>query len=133
MPAIISIHDEHRAGTTHLFMIESAGARFRITGRAPLDAEDFRGANWTAETLDADNDGSDEVLYTGTGAQGRAAGYRLVLYVPRARASYWLRIENGPQGEKSLRAHWSPNALKRAAAPYRTVLQQHARALADAR
>jgi serine/threonine protein kinase len=133
VPAIISIHEEQRAGTTHLFMIERAGARFRITGRAPLDAEDFRGASWRAETLDADGDRSDEVLYTGTGVKGRAAGYRLVLYVPRARAAYWLRIENGPQGEKSLRAHWSPNALKRAAAPYRTILQQHARALADAR
>nr|MBA3765763.1 hypothetical protein [Acidobacteriota bacterium] len=50
-----------------------------------------------------------------------------------ARAAYWLRIENGPQGAKTLRARWSPNALKRAAAPYRTVLQQHARMIADAR
>ncbi len=131
--AIISIHDEHRAGTTHLFMVERAGARFRITGRAPLDVEGFRGASWKAEIMDADGDRSDEVLYTGTGAKGRAAGYRLVLYVPRARAAYWLRIENGPPGGKTLRARWSPNALKRAAAPYRSVLQQHARMIADAR
>ncbi|MBA3805615.1 MAG: serine/threonine protein kinase, partial [Acidobacteria bacterium] len=129
--AIISIHDEHRAGTTHLFMIERSGGRFRITGRAPLDAEDFRGASWKAETLDADGDRSDDVLCTGT--KGRAAGYRLVLYVPRSRATYWLRIENGTQGEKTLRAKWSPNALKSAAAPYRAVLQQHARMIADAR
>src|ERR1051325_8863718 len=33
--AIVSIHDEHRAGTTHLFMMERAGGRYRITGRAP--------------------------------------------------------------------------------------------------
>jgi predicted Ser/Thr protein kinase len=131
--AIISIHDEHRAGTTHLFMVERAGARFRITGRAGLDAEDFRGASWTAENLDADGDGSDDVLYTGTGAKGRAVGYRLVLYVPRTRQAYWLRIKNSPQVEKTLRAEWSPNALKRAAAPYRTVLQQRARMIADAR
>jgi len=132
--AIISIHDEQRAGTTHLFMMERAGSRFRITGRAPLDVEGFRGATWKAETVDADNDGSDEVLYTGTSAKkGRAAGYRLVLYVPRTRQSYWLRLENSPVGEKTLRAEWSANALRRAATPYRTALQQQARIIADAR
>jgi serine/threonine protein kinase len=132
--AIISIHDEQRAGTTHLFMMERAGARFRITGRAPLDVEGFRGATWKAETVDADADGSDEVLYTGTSAKkGLAASYRLVLYVPRTRASYWLRLENSPRGEKALRAEWSPNALRRAATPYRTALQQQARNIADAR
>jgi serine/threonine protein kinase len=132
--AIISIHDEQRAGTTHLFMMERAGARFRITGRAPLDVEGFRGATWKAETVDADADGSDEVLYTGTSAKkGRAAGYRLVLYVPRTRQSYWLRLENSPRGEKTLHAKWSANALRRAATPYRTALQQQARIIADAR
>jgi hypothetical protein len=134
-PAIVSIHDEQQAGTTHLFMMERAGVspRFRITGRAALDATDFRGANWTAETVDADGDGSDEVLYTGTKAKGRAAGYRLVLYVTRTRQAYRLRIENGAPGGKALRATWSPNALKRAAAPYRIVLQQRASTIASAR
>jgi hypothetical protein len=128
--AIVSIHDERSAGTTHLFMMERAGGRFRVTGRAPLDTTDFRGASWTAETVDADGDGSDEVLYTGTRVKGRAQGYRLVLYVARTRQTYSLRIENGATDGKRLRARWSSNALLRAAAPYRTVLQQHARMIA---
>lgn len=132
--AIISIHDEQHAGTTHLFMMEKAGGRFRITGRAPLDVEGFRGASWKAETVDADADGSDEVLYTGTSAKrGRGSAYRLVLYVPRTRESYWLRLETSPRGEKTLRAQWSPNSLRRAATPYRIALQQQARNIADAR
>jgi hypothetical protein len=132
--AIVSIHDEQRAGTTHLFMMERAGARYRITGRAPLDVEGFRGATWKAETLDVDADGSDEVLYTGTNAKrGRAGDYRLVLYVPRTRESYSLRLEKSPSGEKTMRAQWSANALRRAATPYRTALQQQARIIADAR
>ncbi|HYY56267.1 MAG TPA: serine/threonine-protein kinase [Pyrinomonadaceae bacterium] len=130
--AIVSIHDEQRAGTTHLFMMERAGGRFSVTGRAALDTTDFRGASWTAETVDADGDGSDEVLYTGTRVKGRAQGYRLVLYDARTRRAYSLRIENGATGGKTLRARWSSNALLRAAAPYRTVLQQHARMIAAA-
>jgi tRNA A-37 threonylcarbamoyl transferase component Bud32 len=131
--AIIAIHDEHRAGTTHLFMMERTGGRYRITGRAPLDAENFRGATWTAETVDADGDGSEEVLYTGANAKGRAAGYRLMLYVPRTRQSYWLRIEGAAAGAKVVRATWSENALRRAATLYRTALQQRARALTGSR
>lgn len=131
--AIVSIHDERSAGTTHLFMLERVGARYRITGRAPLDVENFRGATWTAETVDADGDGSEELLYTGMNAKGRAAGYRLVLYVPRTRQSYWLRIERGAAGAKTLRATWSENALRRAATLYRTALQQRARTLTGAR
>jgi serine/threonine protein kinase len=131
--AIISIHDEHRAGTTHLFMMERAGRRYRITGRAPLDTEGFRGASWTAENVDADGDGSEEVLYTGTKAKGRATAYRLVLYVPRTRQAYCLRIEAGSPDAKTLRATWSPNALRRAAAPYRAALHQQASTITNAR
>jgi tRNA A-37 threonylcarbamoyl transferase component Bud32 len=132
--AIVAIHDERRAGTTHIFTMErAAGARYRVTDRQALDAENFRGAAWTAETVDADGDGSDEILYTGTSARGKAAGYRLVLYVPRMRQSYWLRIEGASAGAKVVRATWSENALRRAATQYRAALQQHARTLTGAR
>ncbi|HEY6186532.1 MAG TPA: serine/threonine-protein kinase [Pyrinomonadaceae bacterium] len=131
--AIVSIHDEHRAGTTHLFMMERAGGRYRITGRAPLDTEGFRGATWTAENVDADGDGSEEVLYTGTKPRGRAQAYRLVLYVPRTRQAYALRIEGTSPDAKTLRATWSPNALRRAATPYRAALHLQARSVTGAR
>jgi hypothetical protein len=114
-------------------MMERERGRFRITGRAPLDAEGFRGAAWTAETLDADGDGSEEVLYTGTNAKGRAQAYRLVLYVPRTRQAYALRIEGASPDAQTLRATWSPNALRRAAAPYRAALHRQARTVTNAR
>lgn len=131
--AIVSIHDERRAGTTHLFMMERTTGRYRITGRAPLDAEGFRSATWTAATVDADGDGSEEVLYTGTKAKGRAAAYRLVLYVPRTRQAYALRIEGTSPDAQTLRATWSPNALRRAATPYRAALHLQARSVTGAR
>jgi serine/threonine protein kinase len=128
--AIVAIHDEHRAGTSHLFMMERQGARYRVTGRAPLDASGFRGVNWTAQSLDVDGDGSDEVLCAGTNAKHSKASCRVVLYVPRTRQTYTLSVEAATRGTNSpRRATWSPNALKRAAQLYRAALQQHARAL----
>jgi serine/threonine protein kinase len=126
--AIVAIHDERSKGTSHLFVMESHGKSYRVTSRAPLDVPDFRGANWTAENLDIDGDGYDEVIYKGTNAKGHASGYRLVLYVPRTRQTYSLRVENQPHDSKRMRATFSPNALTRTAAPYRAALQQRARA-----
>jgi len=126
--AIVAIHDEHGKGTSHLFVMEGRRGRYRVTSRAPLDVNDFRGAKWTTESRDVDGDGYDEVICTGTSARGRASGYRLVLYVPRTRQTYSLRVENQPHDSRRLRATFSPNALTSAAAPYRAALQQRARA-----
>jgi serine/threonine protein kinase len=126
--AIVAIHDERGRGTSHLFVMENHGGRYRVTSRAALDSTDFRGATWTAENRDIDGDGYDEVMCTGTNARGHASDYRLVLYVPRTRQTYSLRVENEGHNSKRLRATFSTNALKREAAPYRAALQQRARA-----
>jgi serine/threonine protein kinase len=133
--AIAAIQDERRAGTSHLFLMERHGKRYRVTGSASLDATGFRGANWTAESLDVDGDGYDEVLCTGTNPKNSTTGCRLVLYVPRTRQTYTLSVEaSSSRGKKSPRlARWSRNALTRTAAPYRAALQQHVRALIASR
>jgi predicted Ser/Thr protein kinase len=128
--AIAAIHDERRAGTSHLFMMERRGTRYRITGRARLDASGFRGANWTAKSLDVDGDGYDEVLCAGTNPKDSNASCRVVLYVPRTRQTYSMRVEDIMRGRiPQRRVTFSPNALKRTATPYRSVLQQQARSL----
>ncbi|HEV7842248.1 MAG TPA: serine/threonine-protein kinase [Pyrinomonadaceae bacterium] len=127
---IAAINDERRSGTTHLFMMERSGASFRIMGRAPLDTADFRSATWSADSLDADGDGYEEVVCTGANPRNPARGYRLVLYVPRTRETYTLRlVADNTRGSKILRAIWSPNALARRGSAYRAALQQRARAL----
>ena len=126
--AIAAIHDEHEAGTTHLFMMQKQGAQYRVTGRAPLDRPDFRGATWTFESVDADGDGYDEVLCTGTKGKRLNAALRLVLYVPRTRQSYSMRREPDARVEGRPRITLSTNAFTQEAAPYRTILQQRARA-----
>jgi hypothetical protein len=130
--AVVAIHDEQRKGTSHLFVLERKGGRYRVTGRTALDATDFRGADWTAESRDIDGDGYDEVICTGTNARGKASDYRLVLYVPRTHQTYAMRVENRERGSKRLRVTYSQNVLTRAATPYRAALQQRARAVTSA-
>jgi hypothetical protein len=126
--AVVAIRDERRQGTTHLFVMEPRGGRYRVIARAPLDAHNFTGARWTAESRDIDGDGYDEVICTGTNPRGRASDYRLVLYVPRTRRAYSMRVENSLPGTSRPRATFSPNAWTPEAAPYRAALQQQARA-----
>ena len=131
--AIVAVHGQHRAGTSHLFALERRGTRYRVTARAPLDVPGWSGANWTLENVDVDGDGYDEVLCTGMGDRGVASGCRLVLYVPRTRQAYSLRLEPSTDREKSLpHQRWSPNALTRSAILYRAVLQQRVRNLVAA-
>jgi hypothetical protein len=126
--AVIAINDERRKGTTHLFVMESRAGRYRVIARTPLDARNFTGAMWTTESRDIDGDGYDEVLCTGTNAKENASDYRMVLYVPRTRRSYSMRVENNVRGTNKRRATFSPNLWTREAAPYRVALQQSARA-----
>jgi serine/threonine-protein kinase len=127
--AIVALHDQRREGTSHMFMLERNGSQYRATAKAALDAPDFRGATWTAELRDVDADGYDEVLYVGTNPRGHSFDRRLLLYVPRTRQSYALRIENRTGGQKPSRITLSPNAQTYAATPYRSALQQRAQAL----
>jgi serine/threonine protein kinase len=126
--AIAAIHDEHESGTTHLFMLQRQGTQYRVTGRALLDKPDFRGATWTFESVDVDGDGYDEVLCTGTKGSRLNAALRLLLYVPRTRQAYSMRREPDTRVAGRTRITLSTNAFTAEAAPYRTLLQQRARA-----
>jgi predicted Ser/Thr protein kinase len=128
-PAIVAIHDERKMGTTHFFMMERRGAGYHVSARGPLDNPDFRGATWKTETLDADGDGQTEVLFTGADANGRDSDYRLVLYVPRTRQTYSLRVEVDRRDVRKRRAIWSANATTPEAEPYRKVLARRVRSI----
>jgi hypothetical protein len=128
--AVIAIRDERHKGTTHLFVMEPRAGRYRVISRTPLDAHNFTGANWTTDSRDIDGDGYDEVICTGTNPKGHTADYRLVLYVPRTRRAYSMRVENNVSGTKGVRTTFSSNAMTREGEPYRTALQQSARAAA---
>lgn len=130
--SIAAVRDERqRSGMSHLFLLETRGAigGFRVAARATLDKEGFRGARWTTEVTDADNDGYDEVICTGTDSRDDPFSRRLVIYVPRTRESYSMRVGLDSRESKAIRVRWSSNAGGDKAKPFRAALR--ARALAD--
>ncbi len=129
--AIVAVHNERIGGTTHLFMLEprAAGGSYQLTGRAPLDVADFRGANWTTEIVDADSDSYEEILCTGTDARNDPFSRRLVLYVPHTRQIYSLRVGADGREAGAVRVKWSANAGGEGNKAYRAAMRE--RALAD--
>ena len=129
--SIAAIRDERNAGTSHLFLMESRGALggFRVAARSTLDKEGFRGAKWETTIVDADGDGYDEIICTGTDSRDDPFSRRLVLYAPRTRQSYSMRVGLDSRERQAIRVRWSSNAGGDTAKPYRAALR--ARALAD--
>ncbi|HEV2801660.1 MAG TPA: serine/threonine-protein kinase [Pyrinomonadaceae bacterium] len=128
---IAAIRDERLAGTSQLFLMESRGAHggFRVAARSPLDKEGFRGARWTTTVVDADRDGYDEIICTGTDSRDDPFSRRLVIYVPRTRQSYSMRVGLDSRERQAIRVRWSSNAGGDTAKPFRAALRAHA--LAD--
>ncbi len=128
-PAVVGIHGERQTGTSRFFIMQKRGASFRVSAKGLLDTRSFRSAQWTAETIDANGDGYNEVLFTGFDSHGQNPGYRLIVYVPGTKQMYSLQIERGRRARKSIQFRWSANMLDPQVIPYRNVLLQHAKVL----
>jgi serine/threonine protein kinase len=128
---IAAVSEDRFAGKTQLLLFEPLGALggFRPAGRVTLDKEDFNGAKWTTDVVDADDDGYDEIICTGFAAQNDSFSRRLVLYSPRARESFSMRVGADNRESQALRLKWSANAGGERASAYRKALRE--RALAD--
>jgi hypothetical protein len=127
--AIVAVQNERKAGTTHFFVLEKHGGKYRITVRGPLDGQGFHRATWSSEVIDADEDGYQEVLFSGRDSRESRTQRRLILFVPNERRTYSMLMtgETSPNGTP--RIIWFANAAGIDAAPYRTALRQKARAL----
>ncbi len=128
-PAIVSILDARKAGSTCFFVMEKRNRRYQVSARGPLDAEGFRSASWATETVDADDDGYPEVLFIGSNSSDRRYARRLILYVPNERRSYSVSLTGEVTARGNPKVIWSVNAAGADAAPYRTMLRLKARAL----
>ncbi|MFN2598489.1 MAG: protein kinase [Pyrinomonadaceae bacterium] len=128
---IAAISEDRYAGKTQLLLFEPRGALggFRLAGRVQLDKEDFSGAKWTTDVVDADGDGYDEIICTGFDAGNDSFSRRLVLFAPRERESFSMRVGADNRESQALRVKWSANAGGERAHAYRRALRE--RALAD--
>jgi serine/threonine protein kinase len=127
--AVAAIQNERIVGAARFLVMEKrGGGTFRVSARGQLDTKNFRYGDWTAETLDADADEYDEVLFTGIEARGRKFRHRLVLYVPMNRQMYVLEFDHSRTGRLT-KAAWSKSVFSANGSTYARVLREKANRL----
>ncbi|HEV8428351.1 MAG TPA: serine/threonine-protein kinase [Pyrinomonadaceae bacterium] len=128
-PAIVVVNSQRKAGMTNFVLLQKRDGKFRQTGQGKLDAEGFSHANWSAELVDADEDGYQELLFSGRDSTENRSLKRFILFVPNDKRTYSMQMtgETTPRGTP--RIQWLSNAAGTDAAAYRTALRQKARSI----
>ncbi|HYV10919.1 MAG TPA: serine/threonine-protein kinase [Pyrinomonadaceae bacterium] len=126
---IVAINNQRKAGTTNYLVLQKQNGKFRLSAQGRLDAVGFSHASWSSDLVDADEDGFEELLFTGKDPSESRNLRRLVLFVPNDKRTYSMQMtgETTPRGTP--RIQWLSNAAGADAAPYRTALRQKARAM----
>jgi predicted Ser/Thr protein kinase len=128
-PAIIAVNNQRKAGTTNFLVIQKRGSKFTVTAQGRLDKEGFSHANWSAEQVDADEDGYQELLFTGKDSSEARNLRRLILFVPNDKRTYSAQLTGETTARGTPRIQWLSNAAGTDAAPYRTALRHKARSM----
>jgi hypothetical protein len=128
-PAIVAVDSQRRSGKTGFLLLEKRNGKYRISSQQQLDGKGFRHANWTAELVDADEDGFQELLFTGKDSSEGKNLRRLVLFVPNDRRTYSMQMTGETTTRGTPRIQWLSNAAGTEAAAYRTALRQKARSI----
>jgi hypothetical protein len=128
-PAIVVVNNQRKAGTTNFLVLQKRDGKYRLSSQGRLDTQSFSHANWSAEVVDADEDGYSELLFVGKDSSESRNLKRLILFVPNDNRTYSAQMtgETTPRGTP--RIQWLSNATGTDAAAYRTALRQKARAI----
>jgi hypothetical protein len=121
--AMVALSENGKKGGAHYVLLERRDDAFHVATRGSLETKAFKHATWTSERIDVNDDGFDEVLFTGTRAHS-FSGYRLVLYSPKSRQVFSLEVET--KGKSPVRALWSENLMKGNGSVYRRLLTKRA-------
>jgi hypothetical protein len=126
-PTIVVVNNQRKAGTTNFLVLQKRDGKFRVSAQGRLDTQGFSHASWSSELVDADEDGFQELLFTGKNSTEDRNLRRLVLFVPNDKRTYSMQMtgETNPRGTP--RIQWLSNAAGADAAVYRTALRQKAR------
>ncbi|HET6974278.1 MAG TPA: serine/threonine-protein kinase [Pyrinomonadaceae bacterium] len=127
--AIVAINNQRKAGTTNFLLLQKQNGKFRLSAQGRLDAEGFSHASWSSDLVDADEDGFEELIFSGKDSSESRSLRRLVLFVPNDKRTYSMQMtgETTPRGTP--RIQWLSNAAGSDAAAYRTALRQKARSM----
>jgi serine/threonine protein kinase len=132
-PAIVAVDSRRRTGKTSFLLLEKRNGKYRVTSQQALDGKGFSHASWTAELIDADEDGFQDLLFSGKDSDEGRNLRRLVLFVPNDRRTYSVQLTGETSAQGTPRIQWLPNAAGAEAAVYRTTLRQKARAIVKKR
>ena len=132
-PAIVAVNSQRKAGSSSFILLEKRDGKYRLTAQGKLDAKGFSHASWSSELVDADEDGYQELLFTGKDSLESHNLKRLVLFVPTARRTYSMQMTGETTSRGTPRIQWLSNATGTDAAAYRTALRQKARAIVTKR
>ena len=126
-PAIVAVNNQRRAGTSSFVLLEKRGAKYALSAQGRLDNLGFTHANWSAELVDADEDGYQELLFSGKDSSESRNLRRLILFVPNEKRTYSMQMTGETTSSGTPRIQWLSNATGTEAAAYRTALRQKAR------
>jgi serine/threonine protein kinase len=127
--AIVAISNRRKEGKTNFFVLKHWNDSFRVAARGALDTEGFSKAAWSAELVDADEDGYPEVIFSGRDSEEVRNQRRFILFVPNDNRTYSMLTNGDTTARGTPRITWLSNAAGTDAAPYRTALRQKAKQL----
>jgi hypothetical protein len=128
-PAIVAINNQRKSGTSSFVLLQKRDGKYRISSQGRLDTEGFSHASWSAELVDADEDGYQEMLFSGKDSTENRSLRRLILFVPNDKRTYSMQMTGETTARGTPRIQWLSNAAGTDAAAYRTTLRQKARAI----
>jgi len=128
-PAIVAVNNQRRAGTSSFVLLEKRAGKYALSAQGKLDNMGFTHANWGAELVDADEDGYQELLFSGKDSSESRNLRRLILFVPNEKRTYSMQMTGETTSSGTPRIQWLSNATGTEAAAYRTALRQKARLL----
>ena len=130
-PAIVAVNNQRKAGTSSFVLLQKRGGKYRLNAQGRLDMEGFSHASWSAELVDADDDGYQELLFSGKDSTEQRGVRRLILFVPNDKRTYSMQMTGETTARGTPRIQWLSNAAGTDAAAYRTALRQKARAIVE--
>jgi predicted Ser/Thr protein kinase len=128
-PAIVAVNNQRKSGKSSFLLLQKRDGKFRLTAQGRLDTEDFSHATWNAELVDADEDGFQELLFTGKDSSESRNLRRLILFVPNDKRTYSMQMTGETSERGTPRIQWLSNAAGTEAAVYRTTLRKKARSI----
>ena len=108
-------------------VLQKRNGKYRLSTQGRLDTEGFSHASWSTELLDADEDGYEELLFSGKDASESRNLRRLILFVPNDKRTYSMQMTGETTSRGTPQIQWLSNATGTDAAAYRTALRQKAK------